>query len=288
MTVLCIGGTGNVGRNLVAVLRERGEPVRVVTRDEARIRSLPEGVEAFVGDLDNPGIIADALDGVRSVYLAVAMGPTEAYQALASVNVMTYRKPGRLVYLSSDISQHAPFMPAAGTKVGVEAAIRASGVPYTILRPTYFHQNDYLVKDAILNGAFPLPLGPNPVARIDVRDIAEVAAAALLDGKGLNQSVLLSCLEAPNGDETAAIWEEALGRPVAPPSQATELWASIQTMMPPSLKFDLAALTRHFESHGHPLNEADLQLQHDILQRPPSGYRDFVAETAKIWLAEVS
>ena len=288
MTVLCVGGTGNVGRNLVPILLERGERVRVVTRDKERIGALPVGVEAFVGDLDSPGLIADALEGVRLVYLALAMGPTEAYQALTSVNVMTYRKPDHLVYLSSDISVHAPFLPPAGTKVGVEAAIRASGVPYTILRPTFFHQNDYLIKDAIVNGAFPLPLGPNPVARIDVRDIAEVAAAALLEGKAMNQSVLLSSLDAPNGEETAAIWQDALGRPVAPPSQTAELWASIQAMMPPSLTFDLAALTKHFEAHGHPLNEADLELQHEILQRPARGYRDFVAETAESWLAEAS
>lgn len=288
MTVLCIGGTGNVGRALVPLLLERGESVRVVTRDQLRMKSLPSGVDFFVGDLNEPGIIAEALDGVRSVYMALQMSPTEAYHALSSVNVMTYNKPDRLVYLSSDISIHAPFMPAAGVKVGVEAAIKASGIPFAILRPTYFHQNDYLVKDAIMNGVFPLPLGPNPVARIDVRDIADVAAAALVDGKGVNQTILLSSLDAPNDEETAAIWSEALGRDVAPPAKAAEVWGSIKQHMPPSLVFDLDALTRHFEAHGHPLNEADLEIQDSILLHPTRGYRQFVAETAEKWLAERS
>ena len=288
MTVLCIGGTGNVGRALVPLLIARGESVRVVTRDQSRTGSLPEGVDVFAGDLDEPGAIAEALDGVRSVYMAFQMAPMEAYHALSSINVLTYNKPECLVYLSSDISVHAPFMPAAGVKVGVEAAIRGSGIPHAILRPTYFHQNDYLVKDAIMNGVFPLPLGSNPVARVDVRDIAEVAAGALIDGKGINQTILLSCLDAPNDEETAAIWSQALGREVAPPSKAVEVWETIQQHMPPSLVFDLNALTRHFESHGHPLNEADLELQDSILQHPARGYRQFVAETAQSWLSETS
>ncbi|WP_421724333.1 SDR family oxidoreductase [Bauldia sp.] len=288
MTVLCIGGTGNVGQALVPLLLARGEPVRVVTRDEARIQSLPEGVEAFVGDLDDPGIIRDALDGVRAVYMALAMSPMEAYHGLTSVNVMTYRKPEHLVYLSSDISVHAPFMPSTGSKVGIEAAIRASGIPYTIMRPTFFFQNDYWVKDAIMNGAYAFPIGPTPVARVDVRDIADVAVAALLDGKAIDETVLLSSPDAPNGDETAAIWSEALGRPIAPPSQCRDVWAKIQSTMPPWLVFDLDAIKQQFDTDGHPLNEAGRGMQDAILGRSPRRYRDFVQETAKLWLDEAS
>ena len=287
MTVLCIGGTGNVGRALIPLLLAHGKAVRVVTRDEERLDLLPEGVEAFVGDLDTPGLIGGALDGVKTVYMGCAMGPMEAYHGLTCVNVLTYAKPEHLVYLSSDVSVHAPFMPSAGSKVGIEAAIRKSGIPYTILRPTFFFQNDFSLKDAILKGAYPFPLGPNPVARVDVRDIAEGAVAALVDGKAVNETMLLSSPDTPNGDETAAIWSEAMGRTITSPAQSTELWAHIQSHMPAELVFDLDALKRHFEGHGHPLNPADLEPQQSILRREPRRYRAFVQETADAWQDEV-
>src|SRR3954453_536298 len=67
--ILVTGATGNVGAELVHALAAAGEPVRALVRDDARRAALPAGVEAAVGDLNRPGTLAPALDGVRGVHL---------------------------------------------------------------------------------------------------------------------------------------------------------------------------------------------------------------------------
>ena len=54
----------------------------------------------------------------------------------------------------------APHLPHFGAKLPIEAAIKASGIAYTIVRPNNFYQNDYWYKDAMLQyGVYPQPLG---------------------------------------------------------------------------------------------------------------------------------
>src|SRR6516164_5166248 len=77
-----------------------------------------------------------------------------------------------------------PGMSKAGTwrsnsKHAVEEAIREGGVPYTILRPGYFMQNDRHLKP-LLTG-HPVPVGNQRIAVVDVRDIAEAAAISLTE-----------------------------------------------------------------------------------------------------------
>lgn len=66
--ILITGATGAVGRPLVAALREREAPVRVLTRDPARV-DFPSEVEVVVGDPSRPEAIAAHLEGVRAVFL---------------------------------------------------------------------------------------------------------------------------------------------------------------------------------------------------------------------------
>ncbi len=64
----------------------------------------------------------------------------------------------RLAYLSVHNVVDAPHLPHFGSKIAVEIAIKASGVPFTILRPNNFYQNDSWFKDAMLQyGVYPQP-----------------------------------------------------------------------------------------------------------------------------------
>jgi uncharacterized protein YbjT (DUF2867 family) len=66
--ILVTGATGNVGSELTRALAARGEPVRVLARkpDQA---SFPADVQVAMGDLDDPGSLALALDGASKVFL---------------------------------------------------------------------------------------------------------------------------------------------------------------------------------------------------------------------------
>lgn len=66
MTVLVIGATGTIGREVVSHLLASGREVRALTRDAARARHvLGDGVELVEGDLTSPAALADALNGIE-------------------------------------------------------------------------------------------------------------------------------------------------------------------------------------------------------------------------------
>ena len=287
MTVLIFGGSGNVGRALVPILHASGAKIRVATRSAAYAASLPDDIETVIADMDDPPTLRRAFEGVESVFLLVANSPVETQQGLSTLAIAAETSPRHIVYLSSDLAARAPMIPHAGGKVAIEAALRASGIAHTILRPTYFAQNDLLLKNAITAGAYPTPLGFHPVSRIDTRDVALAAATALLDARAQNEVFLLSSLDAPNGNDTAALWSMALGRDVIYPDLTPEGFASsVETMLPPWLNFDLLIMHRWFRTNGHPVAQEDLEAQAALLPEGPRGYRSFVEETANEWKSE--
>jgi len=92
----------------------------------------------------------------------------------------------RVVYLSVHHADKAAWLPHFGSKIGVEEALKVSGIPFTILRPNNFYQNDYWFKDVLLQyGVYPQPLGSTGVSRVDVRDIADGVALS----KQTNQKI---------------------------------------------------------------------------------------------------
>ena len=284
--ILLFGGTGNVGRPLLRALLERGEQVRVVTRALRDSDEQADGVEYFEADFDSPETFSGSFDQVDRVFLLVPVGSTELYRALAALSAVLDAGIERVVYLSNDLAARAPLIPHAGSKVGIEAAIRAAPVTHTILRPTYFAQNDVLLKDALLNGSYPVPLGKMPISRSDVRDVAEAAAAALVDGECANETVLMSSPEQPTGDETADLWSQALGLPVACTELSPEEWAQAQRdILPAWLAYDLGLMYRQLQATGHPVAAEDLDAQARLLSRPPRRYRDFIEECAGEWTA---
>lgn len=73
-------------------------------------------------------------------------------------------------------------VPHFASKLAVENALREFGVPYTILRPGYYIQNDANLKGPLTGvGIYPMPIGTAGIAVADIRDIAEAAAIFLTE-----------------------------------------------------------------------------------------------------------
>ena len=111
------------------------------------------------------------------MFRLTALSQTEGDVSVGVLHALAKIK--RVVHLSVHHVEQAAWLPHFGVKVGIEEALRRSGLAFTILRPNNFYQNDYWYKDVMLSaGIYPQPLGDVGLSRVDVRDIAEVAAIA--------------------------------------------------------------------------------------------------------------
>lgn len=94
--------------------------------------------------------------------------------------VAKLHRVGHVVYHSVFRAERFKDVPHFASKLAVEEALKAFDVPFTIIRPNYFYQNDERLKDAISGaGTYPMPLGPDGISAVDVWDVAEAAAVAL-------------------------------------------------------------------------------------------------------------
>ena len=153
----------------------------------------------------------------------------------------------KLVYLSVHHVDDAPHIPHFGGKVAIEAAIRKSGIDYTILRPNNFYQNDDRLKDVIINyGVYPQPMGDIGLNRVDVRDIAEAAAQAFA-GRAPNQTIALVGPDVLTGASTAQVYSRHLEKTIAYGGDDLDAWEKqVLQFLPPWMVFDFKMMSRLF------------------------------------------
>jgi uncharacterized protein YbjT (DUF2867 family) len=183
-TVLVVGGTGALGAPTAARLRDDGYRVRLLVRDPERSPRRSDDAEYVTGDLENPDTLRSALSGCQAVHVSVRGGPTaeqfdriEHHATARLAQLAAQAGANRLTYVSHSLA--APDAPAADlrAKFHAEEAIAASGVPYTIFRPTYFM--DTLPRH--LRGRRALVLGRQPHAlhMVAAADFARLVSRCL-------------------------------------------------------------------------------------------------------------
>jgi uncharacterized protein YbjT (DUF2867 family) len=287
MKVLVLGGTGTVGSQVVAELVSRKAEVHVLTRNAEKAAALPSGARAVTGDLLEPATIRSAFQGMDGVFLLNPVSTTESHEGLMAVCGARLAGVKRLVYMSVQRADDVPYLPHFGSKVGVEAGVKASSFEWTILRPNNFYQNDAWFRDAILQyGVYPQPLGDAGVSRVDVRDIAEAAAIALTMGAHAGQTYNLVGPEPLTGKGTAEIWSRVLGRPVAYAGNDLDAWEkqSLQ-YMPAWMVFDFRLMYQFFQEKGFQATLQDSERLTKLLGHPPRRFEDYARETAAAWKA---
>jgi len=205
--IVVTGGTGRVGQQVVAQLRERNLKVRVVSRRPGQPQA---GLETAAADLADPASLEPALRGADALFLLWPFTSAERTATLApQVAKLAARHVARVVYLSAQ---------PAGERPGsfwalVEQAIADSGVPWTFLRPTGFASNTLLWADQIRSGdVVRWPFGAAARSPIDERDIAAVAVRALTEDGHASSRYLLSGPAVLTQAEQLAAIGQALGR----------------------------------------------------------------------------
>ncbi len=284
--ILAIGGTGKVGSAVVKELVQRNAQVRVLVRNTKAAARLPQGVEIAEGDLLDPPAVDKALEGVEKLYLLNAVVPDELTQGLIAYDLARKRKIRHIVYHSVFRAEHFHDVPHFASKASIEAAIKQFDIPYTIIRPNYFFQNDEALKDALLNvGLYPVPLGPTGISAVDTRDIAEATAIALIGGSAhYGKTYNLVGPEELSGPKAARIWSEVLKKEVRYAGDDMDAFEARMRQNAPSWSaFDIRMMFQGYLERGFAAIPDDLAALGRLLGREPRTYQEFARETAEAW-----
>jgi uncharacterized protein YbjT (DUF2867 family) len=287
MKIFAIGGAGHVGSEVVKELLKRNAEVDVLVREKGT--RVSEGANAVVGDLLDPAFLEKALEGIDKVYLLNAVTPDELTQALIAYDLAKKSKVKHIVYHSVFRVDHFKDVPHFASKFAMESALHRFDLPFTIIRPNYFNQNDLGLKDPLMKaGIYLMPLGPVGVSTVDVRDIAEAAAIALttagLEGKTYN----LNGPDIVSGPGAAAIWSEVLGKEIKYAGHDMDAFEKqMRDKSPAWSAFDIRMMFQGYIERGFVAGKDDIETLTTLLDHAPRRYIDFARETAAAWQSEL-
>ncbi|WBG93481.1 NmrA family NAD(P)-binding protein (plasmid) [Pantoea piersonii] len=286
MTILVTGATGRVGRHVVNQLISRDADFRVLTRDPAHA-GFPAGVNVIQGDLLDIGSLRAAFSGISTLFLLNAVSADEFTQAIITLNIARECGIERVVYLSVFDAEGAVSVPHFAVKSGAERMLKAMDFSATILRPTYFIDNEIMIREVIVDhGIYPMPIGNVGLAMVDARDIAEVAAIELIRreqaaGKLPLETINLVGPDTLTGTQAAAVWADVLGRSVVYGGDNPDAFeANMAGFMPTWMAYEMRLMAERFVSEGMIPQEGDRERLVTLLGRPLRSYREFAVMLA--------
>ena len=214
--ILIVGATGLVGSATVRHLTACGVPVRALVRSAEKAATLAgAGVEAMVGDLEQPASLDAALDGVTRALLISPLHPRQVEWQGNFVEAA--RRAGAVHIVKLSGLGTAPDSPLRSGRwhAQTERHIADAGLPFTYLHPPFFMQNLLRSAAAIAaQGVLVASMQAGKIAMVDARDVAAVAVAALTSDDHVGKTYTITGPEALSFQEVAQKLAAATGRRV--------------------------------------------------------------------------
>ena len=288
--ILLAGSTGLVGGMIARTLLARERPLRILVRPGSDHRSLVDGgAVPALGDLKDPASLAPACDGVDTVISTASAGQRDGADTPETVDlegnqsfIAAARSAGvrRFVFVSALTATVDHPVPLPRAKAMTEAALRESGLPYTII-----------AANAIMDVMFPLvigyPLGlGRPVtlvgegrrrhAFVTARDVAAFTVATVDHPDAVNRRIPVGGPAAHSWRDVIATYERVLGRAVP------VNWIAPGELLPdvppvPGLAELISGLLAALETFDSPVEMADTYRTFGV---SPTSVEDFVAGTS--------
>ena len=223
MSLLIIGGTGTLGRQIVLQALTKGYQVRCLVRNFRKANFLKEwGVELVYGDLTKPETIPPCLKGITAIIDASTSRPNELDSLqkvdwegkLFLIKAAKVAKIKRFIFFSAQNVEQFNDIPLMKLKYGMEFNLKKSEVPYTIFRLTGFYQG--LIEQYAIPILENLPIWVTNenmyVSYMDTQDIAKFCLRSLQLPKTENQIFLLSGLKGWVSSEIINLCEQLAGQ----------------------------------------------------------------------------
>ncbi len=214
--ILVTDATGDVGSALLPALSRTGAAVRALAHSPASRGSVERhGVEAVDGDFDRPETLEAAMAGCDHVFLLSPVRPDQPGREKAAVDAAKRAGVRHVVALSATGSDHSSSMPFSRWHAEIDDHLVASGLDYTILRPSGLMQLHLLpVETAKAQGRWYGMTGDGAHGYIDAGDVAAAAAAVLTSAGHTGRTYELTGPEAMTMPQASAQLSEAIGREV--------------------------------------------------------------------------
>jgi uncharacterized protein YbjT (DUF2867 family) len=209
--VLVFGATGTQGGAVARALLAQAIPVRALVRHPTSERAqalVTVGADPVVGDLDDERSLEQALSDVAVAYAITTPfedgADAEVRQGDTIIRAAAQAGLPWLILASVAAADRAP-VPHFQSKARVEALLRDSSVPWTVVAPSYFYENVLRSREQLLEGVLPMPLPIHtPLHQVALRDLGAVVAAILgRRDEHLSQRVEVAG-DAPTPEEMAA------------------------------------------------------------------------------------
>jgi uncharacterized protein YbjT (DUF2867 family) len=270
-----------VGREVVKQLVGREASVVATALDAEDAQRVPAGAKIIRFDFGELATYPDAFTSVNKLFLMRPPQIADVQRYLFPV-VDYARDAGveQLVFLSLLGVERNPLVPHHK----VEGYVKASGVPYTLLRPSFYMQNlNTTHREEIKAGEICIPVANAKTSFIDVRDIGAVAALVLTEEGHTNHAYALTGGRALSYHEVAEIFTEVLGKEVTytRPSLLRFLYRSLKRGTP--VKFALVMAGLYTSTRFGMADEVTSTVE-DLLGRPPTSFKQYVRDYAEVWL----
>ena len=289
--ILVTGATGNVGSLLIPNLTNLGADVRALVRDGSKAQGFKNaGVEIVVGDLEKPHTLDAAFRGVDKVVLITPPNPNQVIQAKNGVQAAKRSGISHIVRLSAGAFKGTPgpLSRVTGQHAEIDDELRASGVPYTILKPHFFMQNTMMAAQTVASdGVVYMAMKDGKIGMIDVRDIVDVAVKVLTEDGHEGKEYPLTGPASISFHDVAAALSRSQGRQVhyvdVPVEAARQ--AMIGMGLPEWVADALGEYTTAF-SQGH--GDFATDAVEKITGQPARSYETFASDFAQAFGGVVS
>ena len=209
MTVLVIGATGSIGNLVVEEALLRGHSVRALVRSQQKAGRLSAKAEAVIGDLTRPDTLAAAVKGIDAVIFthgsdgAGKVGSeTVDYGGVRNVLAALGSRKVRIALMTAigvtnRTGSYNRSTESHDWKRRAERLVRASGCPYTIVRPGWFDYNKADEHKLVFLQGDTRQAGNSSDGVIDRRQIAEVLVSSLTSAEAQRKTFELVATRGP-------------------------------------------------------------------------------------------
>lgn len=283
-TVLVTGASGTIGSATVRALATRGDVrVKAGLHDLSKAPQMTgPGVEPVALDWARPEAWASALEGVDKVFLLTPVSNHAHEQASAFVDAARTAGVTHIVRLSAMGADQEPGIQLGRWHRIVERCLAASGIAWTILRPTGFMQNFINYSPPAPDGNIYLPYGQGTNAYVDATDVGAVAALALAEAGHAGKVYALTGPELLSVAEVAEAMSRATGRQIRYVDVPEE--AARQAMLGAGLPEWMVSAFLELHAVGKAgyaaVRTPDVQ---QVLGRPPRTFAEFARDNADAW-----